>query len=288
MFHALVRNGKLISQAGAATAVPWWSFGKTVIATAALVLVRDKLLPLDQPVDRQPFTLRQLLRHEAGLADYGPLPEYHAAVERGDRPWADDEMLARTDAERLRYLPGDDWAYSNIGYLHVRRLIERTADEELNAVLQRLVLRPLGIRHARLATSQEDLDGVEMGTAHAYDPRWVFHGLLVGPLQEAALLLDRIMSGPLLPQHLSDAMLDCRSVGGPVAGRPWLSPGYGLGVMAGGVDTGMSVVGHTGGGPGSVIAVYRNAAAPTPLCCATFSAGNDAGKVEREAMQRLE
>lgn len=54
--------------------VPWWSFGKTVIAAAALVLVRDRVLALDDAIDGQAYTLRQLLQHQAGLADYGPLP----------------------------------------------------------------------------------------------------------------------------------------------------------------------------------------------------------------------
>jgi CubicO group peptidase (beta-lactamase class C family) len=287
MFHALVKNGQIISQAGNAAAVPWWSFTKTIIAAAALVLVRDKLLSLDQSVESQPFTLRQLLRHEAGLPDYGQLSDYHMAVEQGSAPWPDDEMLARTDARRLRYPPGSDWGYSNIGYLYVRRLIEQRADEEFEAALQRLVLRPLGLRHARLARRHEDLIGVEMGGAATYDPRWVYHGLLVGPLHEAALLLDRLMAGLLLPQDLLAAMLDRRSVGGPIAGRPWVAPGYGLGIMSGEAKGGTSVAGHTGGGPGSVIAVYRNIASPTSPCCAAFSTGSDAGTVEREAIRRV-
>lgn len=287
MFHALVRNGKVISQAGKAMAVPWWSFTKTVIAAAALALVRDKLLSLDKTIENQPFTLRQLLRHEAGLPDYGQLPGYHIAVEQNQLPWPDEEMLARTNAGNLRYPPGSGWTYSNIGYLYVRRLIELEAGEEFEVALQRLVLRPLGLGHVRLARSREDLIEVEMGKAATYEPGWVYHGLLVGPLHEAALLLDRLMTGSLLPDDLLAAMLDSRCVGQAIAGRPWLSPGYGLGIMAGKTERGAWVAGHTGGGPGSFIAVYRNNNSPAPLCCAAFSTGSDAGGVEREAIHRI-
>jgi CubicO group peptidase (beta-lactamase class C family) len=287
MFHALVRNGKVISQAGKAMAVPWWSFTKTVIAAAALALVRDKLLSLDKTIENQPFTLRQLLRHEAGLPDYGQLPDYHIAVEQNQLPWPDEEMLARTNAGNLRYPPGSGWTYSNIGYLYVRRLIELEAGEEFEVALQRLVLRPLGLGHVRLARSREDLIEVEMGKAATYEPGWVYHGLLVGPLHEAALLLDRLMTGSLLPDDLLAAMLDSRCVGQAIAGRPWLSPGYGLGIMAGKTERGAWVAGHTGGGPGSFIAVYRNNNSPVPLCCAAFSTGSDAGGVEREAIHRI-
>ncbi|MCC2682582.1 MAG: serine hydrolase [Nitrosospira multiformis] len=168
MLHALVQSSKVISQAGKAIALPWWSFTKTVIATAALVLVRDKLLALDQTLENQPFTLRQLLRHEAGLADDGQLPDYHLAVEGGDTAWSDEEMLERTEAKRLRYLPGSSWVYSNIGYLYVRRLIEHRTGEDLEAALQRLVLRPLELNHVRLAKSHQDLIDVEMGLANTY------------------------------------------------------------------------------------------------------------------------
>lgn len=100
----------------------------------------------------------------------------------------------------------------------------------------------------RLAKSKDDLINVEMGEATSYDPHWVYHGLLVGPLQEAALLLERLMAGLLLPKDLLAAMLGRRSLGEPIHGRPWLSPGYGLGMMAGEVEGGASVAGHTGGG----------------------------------------
>ena len=122
---ALVGDGSLLTPAQADEPLPWWSFGKTVIAAAALSLVRDGLLELDEAVAEGPFTLRQLLRHEAGLADYGELADYHAAVAHNEAPWPVEEMLQRLDAKRLRYTPGTGWRYSNVGYLYVTRLIER-------------------------------------------------------------------------------------------------------------------------------------------------------------------
>ena len=104
--------------------MPWWSFTKTVLAAAALVLVRDGLVALDEPVEGKPYTLRHLLQHRSGLANYGGFPAYHEAVERGDDPWPVPELLDRLDADRLRYPAGEGWDYSNIGYLVVGQLIE--------------------------------------------------------------------------------------------------------------------------------------------------------------------
>jgi CubicO group peptidase (beta-lactamase class C family) len=84
MFSSLVSNGALVQQEADITAVPWWSFSKTVLSAAALTLVRDGLVQLDADVIEGPFTLRQLLRHEAGLPDYGELAEYFAAVSNED------------------------------------------------------------------------------------------------------------------------------------------------------------------------------------------------------------
>ena len=61
----------VVTSDGEAIDVPWWSFTKTVLAAAALALVRDGRLALDEPLPGRPYTLRQLLQHRAGLTDYG-------------------------------------------------------------------------------------------------------------------------------------------------------------------------------------------------------------------------
>lgn len=283
----VIEGGGVVRGGGAATDVPWWSFTKTVISAAALCLVRDGRLELDAPIADRPWTLRQLMQHRAGLADYGRLPDYHEAVARGDDVWPVEELLARCRADHLVYRPGEGWSYSNIGYLYVRWLVEEAAQEALGPALVRLVLAPLGAGRARLASERHDLDGVVMGETRGYDPRWAYHGLLVGPLEEAALLLDRLMTQDLLPQALKAAMLQAHPVGGPVAGRPWLSPGYGLGLMCGGVKGGLTIAGHTGGGPGSVAAVYHLGSAPLRRTAAAFSLGDDQGLVEDRCVALL-
>jgi CubicO group peptidase (beta-lactamase class C family) len=287
MLYSVVSNGTLLTSQWPITTVPWWSFTKTVLAAAALSLVRDRLIGLDEPIPEGPFTLRQLLRHEAGLADYSELAEYHAAVACHEAPWPADEMLQRLDASRLRYAPGDGWRYSNVGYLWVARIIERITDLSLEQALTQRVFAPLGLSPVHLAKNRGDLHGVSMGTASNYDPGWVYHGLLVGPLDQAALCLDRLLSGEFLPQPLLQDMQMARALGGPIAGRPWASPGYALGLMRGAVASGLILSGHTGAGPGSSIAVYRSVHAGNTASCAVFNEGSDEGAVEAEAVKHL-
>jgi CubicO group peptidase (beta-lactamase class C family) len=280
---AVIEAGVLTQAQGLAQPVPWWSFTKTVLASAALALVRDGRLALDDAVPGRPYTLRQLLQHRAGAANYGGLAAYHEAVARGDAPWPVDVLLERTDAGRLRYAPGHGWDYSNIGYLMVRTLIEQTTGDDLDTALSRLVLRPLGVAEARIVRTPADLAGVAVGSASSYHPGWVYHGLLAGPLRDAAVLLDRLMTGSLLPPHLLEAMADPHPIGGPFPGRPFKTPGFGLGLTVGIASSGSKAMGHTGGGPGSVIAVYHQPEAMPRITAAAFAFSDDLGQVEETA-----
>ncbi|MDP1894471.1 MAG: serine hydrolase domain-containing protein [Hydrogenophaga sp.] len=287
MSFFLVSNGSPVQHEEHEAIVPWWSFTKTVLSAAALSLVRDGLVRLDDVVLDGPFTLRQLLRHEAGLADYGELSEYHTAVARGEAPWTADEMLERLDAARLRYVPGVDWRYSNVGYMYVARLIERVTKLSLEEALMQQAFAPLSLSGVRVAKVRTDLADVCLGAASTYDPGWVYHGLLVGPLSTAALFLDHLLAGHFLPESLLREMQTARALGGPIPGRPWTFPGYALGLMQGAVDVGLTLCGHTGVGPGSVVAVYRCVHGANAASCAVFREGSDEGSVEAEVVNRL-
>ncbi len=271
------------SSAESAALVPWWSYTKTALASAALVLVAQGRLALDDTLAGHPFSLRHLLQHRSGLPDYGSLDAYHAAVAAGQTPWPLQDMMHRLQTGTLLFPPGHGWQYSNVGYLLVRRLIEQAADQPLGAALQRLVFAPLGLTGVQLAQVPADLDATAWGNARGYHPGWVYHGLLVGPAESAVLLLHRLLAGALLPPALLDAMCAAHPVAGRVPGRPWLSGAYGLGLMIGRTAAPGNFIGHTGGGPGSASAVYRF----VPEGCATghrtagaFASTEDVGAVE--------
>src|SRR5262249_18345505 len=92
---AVSEGGAIVAENDGDTVVPWWSFTKTAIAAAALTLVRDGKLDLDTPLIPEPFGLRQLLQHRAGVAEYGALREYHRAVADRTEPWSVAELLSR-------------------------------------------------------------------------------------------------------------------------------------------------------------------------------------------------
>lgn len=148
---AVVENG-VGFEFPAPTLVPWWSFTKTVLAAAALALVADGRLSLDAPVGAKPFTLYHLLQHRAGLPEYGQLAAYREAVANGGAPWSRGLMLQRVRADMPAFEPGQDWAYSNVGYLLVREMVEKATGMDLDPALRALVLTPLGITHKPIAS----------------------------------------------------------------------------------------------------------------------------------------
>lgn len=256
--------------------VPWWSFTKTVLAGAALVLVGKGRLNLDEPIDGKLYSLRHLLQHTAGLPDYGGMPEYHAAVAAREEPWTREELLRRVGATELLFAPGTSWAYSNVGYLFVKQIIERAGDAELGEMIRELVFGPVGAHRAFIATSAKHLDATAWGNERRYHPGWVYHGLAVGPPSEAALVLEGLLYGQFLPERLRTELLKAVSVGGPFPGRPAVAPSYGLGVMVDSQSSLGQMVGHTGQGPGSTGAVYSFPDLTPPRTLAAFAPRDDA------------
>ena len=246
-----------LTVSGVTDPVPWWSFTKTALATAALRCVEKGLLTLDEPLPAERFNLRQLLRHEAGLPDYGSLPKYQADVAAGKTPWPIERLLTLLDTSRLRYKPGTSWGYSNIGYLKVAELIERISGLTLQAALEHFVFQPCKLTTARVATAVGDLRSVQMGGVKNYHPGWVFHGLIVGTAADAARLLRALMTGGLLKPGTLAEMLEGRPL--PESRDVHPDPAYGLGIMLWASNPIDHPLGHLGEGPGSRIAVLSQA-----------------------------
>ncbi len=108
-----------------------YSITKTFLAALFLLLEESRALSLDDALARwQPrvtragdITLRALLRHTAGIPDYGGLSAYHHAVrESPSTAWTFERFAAETYEKGLMFEPGEGWAYSNPGYILLPRL----------------------------------------------------------------------------------------------------------------------------------------------------------------------
>jgi D-alanyl-D-alanine carboxypeptidase len=282
--YAVCVGGDIKTGGDPSAVVPWWSFSKTVIAAAALRLHDQGKLDAHQVIGQRGFTLNQLLQHTAGVRDYGKIPAYHRAVTSGRHPWSRRRLLKLVGADNLAFNPGSQWAYSNIGYLYVRDLIEDTTGLPLGAALHTLIFDPLELQGARLATTVDDFTDIYWPELRSYDPGWVYHGCLIGSPSDAAKTLMGILNYNILSEESLRSMLSGRLLGGAVPGRPWLSCEYGLGVMCGRMEDVGRAIGHTGHGPHTVNAVYSFADLPGRPIVAVFKQGEDDGEVEMRAL----
>lgn len=231
--------------------VPWWSFGKTVLATAILKLVENGELKLEEKylIDG---TLKQLLRHETGLSDYGGSKAYHEAVDKNQAPWSFDEMIEKTNRKELLFNPGEGWMYSNIGYYYIRRIIEETMHLSLQESLNILLFEPLSL-DVKVAEENSDLRDC-IHVRENYRPKWLYHGMLVGSVESACQFLHHLANGKIINESMLNELLDVHELHFDIGDRPWKKPSYGLGIM---MDLSDRSYGHTGMGPDSVIAIYH-------------------------------
>lgn len=249
---ALVAVGDRVWSAGDVDArYPIYSVTKSAIAAAVLLLAREGAVEL--------ATVRRFLDHTSGIRDYGSLPAYHEAVRsRPGRAWSDDEFVARASADGPLFAPGDGWAYSNTGYLLLRRLLDENGG--LALLLSRLALggatvaeTPEDYLAAAPAASELIHDGVD-DVRGRYDPRWVGHRSLVASVGDLLPFWSRL---PVAMTSLADAV----PVGYDAPG--FVRPSYGLGVMVDSAHPMGVLFGHGGGGPGYAAAVFTVPSAET-------------------------
>lgn len=211
-----------------------YSLAKSVIAASFIFLDGGGELDLDASVaplvddNRFNYSIRQLLSHTSGVVDYGRLPEYHAAVaETPSDPWSDEEFFERTLAESPDFEAGTGWAYSNTGYLILRRVLDRYGGLAL-------YLSALGLSEASVAEELSDFDAAvpalsaKIGdgmqpVAGRYHPAWVGHRTLVTSARE----LHRFWSRPPKVLHDPETFVH---VGFDFPG--FVCPSYGLGCSA--------------------------------------------------------
>jgi len=257
----------------------------TALAIAALRLVGQECLHLDGALPGKAFSLRQLLTHRAGVPDYGGIDAYHRAVSRREDAWSRATLLEAAGADQLLFEPGAGWAYSNIGYLFVGDAIVEASGWPLAQALRKLVLDPLDLAGTRLATERTDFQQIFWPFLTSYDPRWVYHGCLIGPPIDATRLLHALFHGRLLaPELVASMYARFTPLGDAPAGRPGREIGYGMGLRLARMGMAGRALGHSGMGPGSVNAVYHFPDLSPALTVAVFADGDDQGAVEREAV----
>jgi len=137
-----------------------YSMTKTFTAVAILQLAEQGKLSLDDVIDRylpnaayhgHGITLRQLLNHTSGVPNPIPLRWVHLAAE--DSSFDEAEALATVLRKNpdLAFEPGRKYAYSNIGYWLLGKVVEQVTGQPYPVYIRRNVIQPLRIPPQEMA-----------------------------------------------------------------------------------------------------------------------------------------
>lgn len=147
------------------------SVSKPITAAAVMKLVEGGKLKLDEPVlphllripgMKSPadsrfarITVRHCLQHTAGWDrdesgdPIGKMQEIASTLSR-ELPIRPTDLVQFVMTLPLDFTPGERFAYSNVGFLVLSRLIEHRSGEAYESFVKRTVFEPLGIRTAQL------------------------------------------------------------------------------------------------------------------------------------------
>ncbi|MCB0714266.1 MAG: beta-lactamase family protein [Ignavibacteriae bacterium] len=247
-----------------------YSITKTFIALLFLQMVEENRLQLEDRLanwfpeisNANEITLRQMLRHTAGIPDYGTIQSYHQDVRNTpETPWRFEQFLAETEKQGSLFPPGTGWAYSNIGFMLLKRIAEITCGRSLKDLVAELISKPLDLTNTIVVESIADLTTLAPATSSLlsperelrdvrkhYHPGWVSHGVIASTPSEIAHFYSNLFAGHLLSTNSLTEMTTPVSV--PNAPARWVNPCYGLGLIIDDRTPWGSVWGHGGGGPG--------------------------------------
>lgn len=118
-----------------------------------------EILP-DFPYDN--ITVRHLLNHVSGLADYERLIDEYWKPEDSTKTYilGNDEIISEFHkvSPELEFQPGEKWEYSNTGYLYLASIVEKISGQHMREFLKENIFDPLEMTNTVLYKYQIDAD----------------------------------------------------------------------------------------------------------------------------------
>jgi CubicO group peptidase (beta-lactamase class C family) len=133
---------------------------KQFIAAAVLLLVEDERLALADDVHAyipelpdygHTITVDHLLTHTSGLRDWTAIPQL-----MGER---EDALTLILRQRSLDFAPGEEWSYSNSGYVLLKEIVARTTGMPFSAFAHERLFDPLGMETTAYADDVRDVEG---------------------------------------------------------------------------------------------------------------------------------
>lgn len=243
------------------------SVAKPYVATVVMQLVEEGELGLEDTVEQwlpgtvpngEQITLRQLLRHQSGTADYGQDPRVLQPYIEGDLGyvWTPEELVEIANEQGSVFRPGEDVAYSNTNYALVGLIVEEATGNPLGEELRTRIFEPLELTDTSFATDgrieQPYAHGYLLGEGKPIDATEVYPfywgaGNIVADVDDVARFYSALFQGDLVSPESLEEMKKTVPENPDVA--------QGLGLVSGEFECGR-YYGHDGSAPGYFSAAY--------------------------------
>ncbi len=267
---AIVHDGKIIFEKGygmadlehgiaiAPTSVFYsGSISKQFVAASALLLSEQGLLNLESEVQTylpqfrrysHPITIQHLIYHTSGIRDYFEILEENGLNYLNQiRPERVFSLI--NEQPNLDFTPGEEYSYSNSGYLLLAMIIEKVSGQSLPRFVDQEIFEPLEMEHSLFL---DDVSTLVQNRAFGYQID------IDGNVKNMLMRFDLVGSGGLYTTVQDLAKWD-RNFYHPKMGSPnFISKLLTTGELLNGQDTryafalrkdtfkGLPVIGHSG------------------------------------------
>lgn len=263
-------NVELSAPASEHTIYQTGSVGKQFTATAIMILVEEHKIALDDPISKylaspaawHGVTIRHLLTHTSGIADYTDNADKPNGTINLRRDYTEDQLYARLVRLPLKFQPGEKWSYSNTNYVLLGLIIHKVTGEFYGDFLQQRIFKPLDMQNTRIISERDIIPnrsaGYEIIKGQLKNQYWVSPSLNTtadGALYtnvldlahwDAALYTEKIVKKSGLDQMWTPARLN--------SGK---HAAYGFGWEVPAPQNGHRLVEHDGAWQGFTMAICR-------------------------------
>ncbi len=204
----------------------------------------------DCPPAWRAITIHHLLSHTSGILNYTLLSAYDGTRTTSS---SNEEIMDLFKHLPLYFQPGENWSYTNSGYIVLGTIVERVSGKSYEAFLQQFIFNPLNMSDTGITRSSNGLAAGYADGSSRYSVDWNSDGAdgaMYSTVQDLYLWDRSLYSERLVPQVQLDQMFAPHT--DAVFGQ--LSYGYGWFV---GKYQGRLIALHTGGEPGASAIIAR-------------------------------
>ncbi len=159
------------------------STSKTFVAVVVLQLASEGTLNLNEAIasylpedvssripNSETITVRQLLNHTSGVAEYLDTDDFKQATERRSRqqPWTAKEAIPYMYNKKAKFSPGEKFAYTDSNYILLELIVEEMTGGSLEQAMRDRILNPLGLKRTFTELRETPTTNIATGYGDRY------------------------------------------------------------------------------------------------------------------------